>query len=302
MVANLPFSYIQTVNAAGAFTVNTEGGVQGTFMDDPAARYALRSGVVAYTEVTPMWGGVGIFEDIPGVTTPPGPISQMGSVIGRATTLDRTMAGGLTGFSVFNQGYNAPVSTQWSVPMVASGMTFNFVRLGSGNRIWLACDPSLVSIEGGSVGQDVSWDFNNQVLVPYDASTATFAITSMTWAATNGGQIAVVMTVPLTIVGGVGDVVNVSGATNTGTGGTAVVNRNYVITAFTNNEHFILAAPAATGVYGTIAGSPVVNAGTGALSVEVDRFAVGNSMTVNYDSLAGTARWNYTGACALVTV
>ncbi len=270
MVAVLPFGYIPTVNAIGAFgTASTSGAVQGTMMDNPSTRYQLRSGVVAYTETLPMWGGVGIYENVPNdPSLATAPISQFGSVIGRATTL-----AGTTGKA----------------------------RFGSGMQIAVQCDPSLVVLEGDSINQQVSWDFNNQVLQPYDAATATYALTSATWAATNGGQITVVMAVA-SLVGGVGDLVFISGATNTGTGGAAAVNGMFVVSAFTDNQHFILAAPAAAGVIGTIGGSPVLNAGQGALPVRIDSFFVGNSMAVRYNPSTGFGSWIYNATLAVLTI
>src|SRR6266550_3184240 len=302
MVAVLPFGYIPTVNAIGAFgTASTSGAVQGTMMDNPSTRYQLRSGVVAYTETLPMWGGVGIYENVPNdPSLATAPISQFGSVIGRATTLAGTTGKVMTGWSLFNQAYNAAISTQSNVPMSGSGMTFNYARFGSGMQIAVQCDPSLVVLEGDSINQQVSWDFNNQVLQPYDAATATYALTSATWAATNGGQITVVMAVA-SLVGGVGDLVFISGATNTGTGGAAAVNGMFVVSAFTDNQHFILAAPAAAGVIGTIGGSPVLNAGQGALPVRIDSFFVGNSMAVRYSPSTGFGSWIYNATLAVLT-
>jgi hypothetical protein len=299
MTAIIPFSYINTTNAAGAFTSVTEGGVQGTFFDDPAARYALRSGVVSYSETLPMWGGVGIYEQIPTPSTT-NPVDQLGPIIGRATTLTATTSTGLSGFAMFNQTHNAVVSTQSNVPMAASGMTFNYVRLGSGARIVVACDPSMVSLEGGAVGQAVSWDFNNQVLQP-NTSTPTYSVTSLTWSSTNGGQIAVVAGVA-TLVAGVGDYVTFSGATNSGTGGAAAINTNFVVNTFTDNQHFTVSAPGTSAYYGTIAGTILMQAGTGALACRVDMFLTGQSVTVLYNALTQYANWNYASTCAVITI
>src|SRR5580693_1506559 len=147
MTAVIPFNYMTTTNAAGSFTLTTDGGVQGTQYDDPETTWSLRSGLVSQSETIPMWGGVGIYEQIP---TPgaANPSADLGSIIGRATTLTQTSSTGLIGFSMFNQVYNAPISTNSTVPLASSGMTFNYQRLGSGARVWLACDPSLASYEG----------------------------------------------------------------------------------------------------------------------------------------------------------
>lgn len=302
MVAQIPFNYVPTVNAVGAFTVSTNGAVQGTAMDSPSHRFDLRSGVVAYTETLPMWGGVGIYENVPNdpsIST--FPMSNFGSTIGRATILTGTTGKVLTGFALFNQTHNAAISTQSNVPLAASGMTFNYARLGSGMQIVLGCDSSLIALENNSVNQQVSWDFNNQILQPFDAATPTYALTSMTWANTNGGQITVVGAVP-SLVGGVGDVVFISGATNTGTGGAPAVNGTFVVSAWTDSQHYILAAPAAAGVIGTIAGSPVLNAGVAALPIRLDYFLVGNSMGVNFNPTTGFGSWTYNATVAVVTI
>ena len=60
----------------------------------------------------------------------------------------------------------------------------------------VAADASLASFQAATVipaSTSFSWDFNNQCLQPYDAATATYNITTLTWSSTNGGQVAVVM-------------------------------------------------------------------------------------------------------------
>jgi hypothetical protein len=296
---SLPFDYITTSNAAGSFTIQTDGIVQGTLMDDPAARWALRSGVINSDEVLPMWGGVGIYEHVPNLAAG-NPDNHLGNIIGRATTLTATNAKGLSGFSMFNQTHNAVIDAANPVPRAAPGMTFNYIRLGTGARICVAADPALASLEGGVVGAQVGWDFNAQRLAPF-TNTATYAITSAVWAADNGGELTIVMTVPST-VGAVGDSVTISGATNTGTGGAAAINQTFLVTEFTDASNFVLAAPAAVGVYGTIAGSPVVVEGTGALACRVDAILPGNSMIVAYNGLTTRSVWNYSGTGAIITI
>lgn len=300
MVAVTPFNYMPTINAAGSFTTQTDGVVQGTMMDDPAARWALRSGVVDVNETLVMWGGVGIYEHIPNLAAG-NPDEHLGSIIGRATTVDQTNAKGLVGFCMFNQAHNMVVTPQSPVPLSGSGMTAHYVRLGTGARICVAADPSLAAIEGGSVGQQVSWDFNAQVLQPYNAADDSITITSATWASTNGGQITVVAAAA-TNVGAVGDAVTIAGATNSGTGGAAAVNRTFYVSAFTDNQNFILAAPAAAGVIGTIAGSPVVDESIGALTCRVDRILPTGNMTVVWDSVNSRVTWNYNGCAAIITI
>lgn len=301
MVATIPFNYMPTVGAAGAFTIATDGVVQGTQYDDPETRWSLRSGILDTGETLPMWGGVLVYENVPNLASG-NPDEHLGLVVGRATTLTATSSKGASGFSLFNQAHHMPITPQSPVPLAASGMSVHYQRLGTGARIAVRADPALVSLEGGVTGQQVSWDFNNQVLQPYDASTATITITGATWASTNGGQItATVANWTGAFQPGAGDIVNISGATNSGTGGAAAVNTNFIVVSSTSTQA-VLAAPAASGVIGTIGGSPVFNFGTGALNVRVDRILPTGCMTVSYNSTTGFASWNYNGCCALITI
>jgi len=61
------------------------------------------------------------------------------------------------------------------------------------------------------------------------------------------------MTVP-SLVGAVGDTVNISGATTGGTGGNAAVNGNFTVNTFTSTSAFTVSAPGIAAYYGTIAG------------------------------------------------
>ena len=298
MVATLPFGYVKTTNAANTFTVTSNGGMQGTFMADPAARFALAGGLVSQTATRPMWGGMGITEDIPypfGTSGGPYPAAPLGGNIVEATATTN-----LTGFTVFDQAWNmvnSPVST---VPLAGSGMSVNFFRLGSGARLWVACDPGLASLEGGAINQNVSWDFNDQMLQEYVASGGTESVTSMTWSSTNGGQVAVVM--GSASIYKLGDTINVGGVTNTGTGAVSLINTNQVINTWTDSTHFTFLLPGTSTLWGTFAGTIVLNVGTGALAVKVLRFELINSMTVNYASATGFATWNYNGSCALILI
>ena len=171
MVANIAFNpYLQT-SAAGMFNIESDGFVVGTAMPDPAARFALSGGWLAQTETLPMFGGVAISELIPterstAPATPTRPDIALGSVIARATTL-AAGAGTTTGFCVFDQNYAAVNTPQSPVPTIGSGGLVNFYRLGSGIRVALAIDPALVTLEGGLITQQVSWDFSAQRIIAF---------------------------------------------------------------------------------------------------------------------------------------
>lgn len=297
-------SPFQTSAFSGSFYSTSEGDVQGTFYDDPAARWALSYGYLnpSDTNTAPLYGGVLISAQVPtpGVTNPR---AYLGNPLIHATTLTTTTAsGGASGFCVFNQAYNGVIVPGASnVPLYYSGDSAFWMPFGSGARVTVAADPSLAAYEGDAVGTQLSWDFNEQRLTEYDASTATIAASStVTWASTNGGQ----LTFPVAAWTGAfqpaaGDVLLISGATNSGTGGAAAINTSFTVVSATSTQA-IFAAPAAAGVFGTIGGSPVVNFGTGAfpLSVSMILFQPSNSMTVNWNGT--TANWNTNGCTAVI--
>jgi hypothetical protein len=299
MVATVSINPFLTSNAAGTFGTTWDGLWQGDVMDDQSSRNWLAGGVLASTETLPLWGGIAIAEHVPSGTG--SPVDELGGLITRATTLTASQAGTLTGFSTWSQAHHMITSPQSTVPLSGSGMSVHFYRLGTNARIVVACNPSLVSLRSAIITQQVSWDFNDSILQPFDASTATVSITSITWASTNGGQ-GVVVAGAATVVGGVGDTVNISGATNTGTGGNAAVNGTFIVTAFTDNQHFIIAMPAAAGVIGTIAGTILANEGVGALNVKIEKVMATNCNTVVYNAATGFATWNRNGACAVIVI
>jgi hypothetical protein len=179
MVANIAFNpYVQT-NAAGMFTIESDGLIVGTAYPDPAARFALSGGWLAAAETLPMFGGIAITESIPQERPPVTRVDvALGGIIARATTLV-TGAGGCTGFSVFDQNYAAVNTPQSPVPTVGSGGLVNFYRLGSGARVALAIDPALVTLEGGLITQQVSWDFALQRIIAFATNALAVKILSV---------------------------------------------------------------------------------------------------------------------------
>lgn len=292
MPSNISFNPYLTSNAAGSFSVQSDGYVQGVALDDPAVRNLLSGGYLASTETLPMWGGILIYENVPVYD------GTIGGTVGRATSVAQA-----AGFSVLNQAHNWVTSPQSQAPSAGAGMTVPFYRWGSDARISVACDPSLASsLAGNATSTQVSWDFNNQVLTPYDASTATVTISSMTptYNSTTGIYTIAIVTAAAANVAAVGDYINISGATNTGTGGAALVNGNFQLTAFTDNQHFSIQVAAASGAIGTIGGSPVINEGTGALPVKVLGINT-NSKIISYNAASNLVNWT-TGATALILI
>ena len=291
MALNTPFYPYATTNAAGSFSAQSNGLIQGTAYNDPAARFALSVGTLSPSATSPIWGGIPISESLAAATTDG---SQGGTVIQASAVAN------ITGFSVFDQAYSWVSSPHSRAPSAgAAGMHVPFYRLGSGARIAVAMDPSLVSLDGGLITQQVSWDFNNQVLQPYDASTATVSVTSITSSYSNGVYTFVVVAAAASNVGAVGDFINISGVTGTGA---SLVNGNQVVTAFTDNQHFSFQVTAASGAIatGALSGTIVLNEGTGALPVKVLQTSVGNSLTVSYNPATGAVNWTRNGSAAII--
>lgn len=292
MAFNVPFNPYATTNAQGSFSVQSAGYVQGVFMDDPAIRNALASGTVSQSATSPMWGGMAISESVAPAT---GYDRTLGGTIVQATAQSN-----ITGFSVFNQAYSLVGSPSSPVPLTGNpGASMAFFRMGSGARIAVAMDPSLVSLDGGLITQQVSWDFNNQVLQPYDAATATYSVTSATSSYASGVYTIAIVMAAASPVAGIGDLINISGVTGTGA---SLVNGNQTVSAFTDSQHFSIQIAAGSGsiATGALTGTIVLNYGTGALPVKILDISAGNSMTVAYNPLTGAATWNRQGYAALI--
>jgi hypothetical protein len=293
MASNISFNPFTTTSVAGSFSVQSEGFVQGVALDDPAVRFYLAGGPLASTETLPMWGGVAIQEFIATTTGN----ASVGNNVARATAIAN-----LIGFSVINQAINWVTSPQSESPSVGTGGTVPYYRLGSGARIAVACEPSLVSLATGTglVNAQVSWDFNNMRLQPYDASTATYSLTSITPTYNNNGTWTLaIVAAGATPVAGVGDAINISGSTGTGA---SFVNGNQIISSFTSNTSFSVIVTAGSGAIGAQGGTQVLNYGTGALSVKVIKLNIGNSKIVQYDSVNNLVHWNNTGSTAIILI
>lgn len=291
MVANIAFNpYLQN-NATGSFGVSADGLMQGTAMDDPAVRYRMKGGYLADTETIPMWGGVGVYADVP-YSSAGNPNQALGGKIGRATTLTVAQTKTLLGFSVFDQNYAAVNTPQSPVPLIASKGLVNWYPLGSFARIAVKCDPSLISLEGGILDANVSWDFVNQLLVPY---IGTLTISSGTYNNTTG---VVVLTMSAPVGFDAGDAIVVSGLT--GTGAFASLDGTFTST-FASGSTVKYNAGAGLGAATITGGSLTLGSGASvALPAKVLRVDVGNSMVVDYDPVTGFATWDREGSAALI--
>jgi hypothetical protein len=299
MTTGLTFNpYVMTAANNGMFSATSGGGRQGTGYPDPATRFGLRGGVLSAAETLPMWGGVGIYEYVPGgnsyTSVPGGTVYQsasLGPVVGRATGL--TGAYKLAGFSVFDQAYGMITSPQSPVPLIgAYGQVMSYA-LGSRARIWVQCDPSLVDLRQANIAAQVSWDFTNQLLVPY---LGTLTISSGTYVSATG-VITLTMSAPITF--GPGDSVTLSSLT--GSGAYASLDGTWTAIAGTTGSTVVLQGPVGAGSATISGGSATVGgAADAALPVTVLDVQTTNCETVLYNSTTGFATWSYNGCAAVI--
>jgi hypothetical protein len=291
MVANISFNPFITTVAQGMFNTTAAGMRQGTEMADPATVWRLRGGILADDETLPMWGGVGVYMDVPGYTLTE-PNEALGVIMGRATALTGSKA--LAGFSVFQSNYSAITTPQSTVPLVGSGGQVNAYPLGSLARIVVACDPALVSLWNNPIKPQVSWDWVNQLLVPYNG---TLTISSGTYNTTTGVA-TLVMSAPINFSAGTAVIIS----STTGTGSYAALDGTH--TAISPTSGTTVSVQLATGLTMTITGGSLTlgSGASSALPVGILSVKASNCITVAYDSDTGFATWNYDGACALIQV
>lgn len=302
-MSGITINPVQTTVAAGTFGVQWDGLIQGMEMPDPAVRFFLASGYLDPTAALPMWGGVAISEIIPTFPSSP-PITPdvaLQGKINRATNISTVGAAlSVTGFSVFSQAYGMVNSPQSPVPLAYQGGQVMFYRLGSGARIAVACSPLLVSLEGAIISSQVSWDWDAQMLVPFNAAYAANLLTNAVFAATGGGQVTFTTTTSHTV--GVGEVIDIGDApaapmlpvgykgqykTIAGTTGSTIVAQR------------ILNQGTDPGAY--VSGGQL-DAGGGALPVRVLKVQPSNNMVVVYDPVTGFATWDRNAAAAVILI
>lgn len=303
----IPFNPLPTVTAPGSFNIQSTGFVAGTALDDPSARFRLRGGIVAASVSSPMYGGMGISELIPGASGGPnavlGPQIIPATSVGVATSGEQ--AGGLlTGFSVFDQDHAMIMTPQSPVPLAASGMQLNYYPLGSNARIAVAIDPVLADLQGYLTRSLVSWDFTLQRLIPYVAAYSANVFTALTRAAVDGVYVATATTTTDHGIA-VGDDFTVTGCVP------AAYNGTWTAITGTTGDTLVWSLNTATdpGAESTLgelaAGGGAVGPGvTGGaiLPVQVIDVEIGNSMTVEYNASTCFYTWNRSGSVAVIQI
>jgi hypothetical protein len=292
MVASLNYNpYITTV-AQGMFLVQSQGLKQGTAYPDPAIRNQLRGGYLSSAESLPMWGGVGIYMDVPGGAGTPNVAFQ--TKMGRATAL--TGSTPLNGFSVFDQNYSMVTTPQNTVPISVSGQQVNAYALGSRARLAVRCDPTLIDLAGTPINSQVSWDFVNQLLVPYISGALT--VSSGTYNSTTG-VITLTMSAPITF--GPGPAVVLSAVT--GTGAFASLDGTWTSIAPTSGSTVTLQGPVGAGAATITGGSATLGSGSAsALPVSVLEVQTTNCITVAWDPVNLVATYNFNDCCAVIQI
>lgn len=133
-------------------------------------RSGLRSGFVAPSQATPLWGGMGITPSLPA----PGLPASLGAMLALATG-----ANNLQGFTVFTESDALMIDESDGdfVPQARAGDgtnpggAINFFLLGSHARIWVQYPKAITSqLAGGSMTQALYWDYTNQMLLTCPAS------------------------------------------------------------------------------------------------------------------------------------
>jgi hypothetical protein len=296
---NLQIDPMAVGNGNGLFKVLSDGYVQGFMLDDPALRNEITLGVLDTAAALPMFGGIAIAE-----TLSPAPAS-LGNTLNRATT-----NAGITGFAINNQAHNFIGTPSSPVPVALPGMSVPFLRMGSGARIVVACDEDLaatLAAGGSAIGLQLTWDYNAQRLMEYNAATASVNVTSITAAydATTGYWTFAVVAAAATNVGALGDSFTVAGVTSTG--GTAPIteiNTNQIVSSYTNSQNFSFQLKGAAGDFaaGALAGVITLTQATGTLAAQVLEVQKGNSMIVVRDPVTGNYDWNRSGSTAVIKI
>lgn len=280
-----------TTNAGGNFNVQSNGLVQGTAWDAPNSRYNLAQGTIAASQTSAIYGGMAIQESIP---ASPGNSLLAGQII---------VASGLanaTGISVFDQAYAAINAPGAPVPLLSAGQTCNFYRFGSGQRIAVAMSPVLVDLYGDIITTQVSWDFVNQLLIPYQPSYNSASVASATYNSTTGILALTFGSAPAGTSPTVGANFSVSGLA--GTGAVASLNGDWALASSASSGTVLnLQAPTGLGSISITSSTGTLAAGGGAFPVKILEIDPSNSMTVAFNA-SGQAIWNLNGACALVLI
>ncbi len=166
-MSTINFDPMQTLTGQNSFQVESQGYIQGAFMDDPVGRMWVLTGLVDSSVTQPIWGGLAIEELVPALD------AHTNGTIASPITIPTT-ASSVTGFTFFNRAHNMVITPGNDVPLAQAKMNVAYARLGSNLRVPVKISSGLQSaLEGGSITQQVSWDFTNNELTAYVSGTNT---------------------------------------------------------------------------------------------------------------------------------
>jgi hypothetical protein len=153
-----------TSNDAGSFFASSDGYIAGGMAyPDPAALQKLRIGTIAAAAAGLFYGGVGLAVSTPAVQ----------SALSGASLQLASGIGSLTGFAVWDQAAAGIQTPQSPVPQYAPGQTMSFFSFGSGAAIALPISAvNAAALLNTSERAQVSWDYTNQVVVPFTGAGA----------------------------------------------------------------------------------------------------------------------------------
>lgn len=170
---SLTYNPAQVTNAPSTFYATSDGAIQGFYQDDPAVRPQLRSGLVAPSQTTPLWGGMGVQVALPNLAVEAGSFKALLALA--------TSQANLIGFTVWNQSLAVILNPSASTPVPQAGAgtgtlpggAINFFLFGSDVSIWVQCSSAVATaIKGGAWNQALYWDYTNQVLLNTPGGTA----------------------------------------------------------------------------------------------------------------------------------
>jgi hypothetical protein len=161
-MSSISFNPMVTTGAANSFLLQTQGYVQGTFLDDPAMRYQLEGGYVSSSQDTPLFGGLPISLAVADVGA-----NQLGPACAAAGSLAEINA-----WCLFNQASAGIITGSSPVPTYSSGMSVNFARPGSLLRIVVPVHSTVIdSLQAAAPNVDLYWDPTNLYLTTSSSST-----------------------------------------------------------------------------------------------------------------------------------
>ena len=157
-MSSVAFNPMVTSNAgSGSFLLKTDGIVQGTSWDNPAAYMFLESGKYSNASSTiPILGGFPVLASIGSEDSPN---------VGPTLTLATSGSPAFNGWSTFDRQFSG-IQIPGQVPYTWPGMTANFYRTGVGGvRLALQCSAALASALGTeSESVAIYWNFTTNML------------------------------------------------------------------------------------------------------------------------------------------